>query len=600
VSPVNSDDSSGDALGGAGRPLTRKEIRAREKLLATQGHNVIPPQAFETGPDVPTPATAPAQDSELPQSAPELPDAAPTVHEEAVREEPVHEEAVREEPVHEEAVREEPVREEAVREEPVRQEAVLEEPVHEEPVYEEPVQEDFTQLIPVRDVPVHEAPSRDEPVREDAGHEDVVYASAGGLGYGSSHDAAAHDAGVHDGYAPHPHDEAHHLYDNSGDPQAQPHPEAGYHGDPGEELMAGAARYDKGPSKKVRRRRRFLALVLTLTVFVVAIAVGAQFLKPLLGGDTMADYPGPGTGEVTITIEPGAGTRSVATELQSKKVVANADTFLKEFTASGGALNPGTFSMRQEMKNSDAVDVLLNKGQSKVMYFALSAGLRISESLQAISEGTGIPVQDLKALSDAPAQFGVPAKAKNLEGYLAPGEYRFPLGSSAKDILQKLVGSTQDELKAQGVTDPAKQYDVVTVASIVQAEGGQAEYGDVAGAIYNRLKPNNTETNGLIQSDATVTYGLGIRSFHIDEAQKADKSNPYNTYANQGLPAGPIGSPGKTAIDAAAKPKSNSFLYWVTINLDTKETKFSKTLAEHNGYVAQYNAWCEANPGRCV
>ena len=56
MSPVNSDDSSGDALGGAGRPLTRKEIRAREKLLATQGHNVIPPQAFETGQDDPTPA----------------------------------------------------------------------------------------------------------------------------------------------------------------------------------------------------------------------------------------------------------------------------------------------------------------------------------------------------------------------------------------------------------------------------------------------------------------------------------------------------------------------------------------------------------------
>ncbi|MEY9777043.1 endolytic transglycosylase MltG [Arthrobacter sp. MW3 TE3886] len=580
MSPVNSDDSSGDALGGAGRPLTRKEIRAREKLLATQGHNVIPPQAFETGADVPTPAPAPAQDRELPQSAPELPDAAPTVHEEAVREEPVHEEAAQEEPVHEEAVREEPV--------------------HRETVHEEPAHEDFTQLIPVREVPVHEVPVPDEPVREDVGHEDVVYASAGRLGYEARHDAAVHDAGVHDGYAPHPLDEAHHAYDNSGDPQAQPHPDAEYHGDPGEELIAGAVRHNKGPSKKVRRRRRFLALVLTLTVFVVAIAVGAQFLKPLLGGDTMADYPGPGTGEVTITVEPGAGPRSVATELQSKKVVANADTFLKEFTASGGALNPGTFSMRQEMKNSDAVDVLLNKGQDKVMYFALSAGLRIGESLQAISEGTGISVQELKALSDAPGQFGVPAKAKNLEGYLSPGEYRFPLGSSAKDIMQKLVGNTQAELKAQGVTDPAKQYDVLTVASIVQAEGGQAEYGDVAGAIYNRLKPNNTETNGLIQSDATVTYGLGIRSFHIDEAQKADKSNPYNTYANQGLPAGPIGSPGKTAIDAAAKPKSNNFLYWVTINLDTKETKFSKTLAEHNGYVEQYNAWCEANPGRCV
>jgi UPF0755 protein len=476
--------------------------------------------------------------------------------------------------------------------------AADDEPTREDQSHDGPAREDFTQLIPVHDIPV-----RDIPGHEDVAHEDALYATAGQHGYAASHDAAAHGTGPHDGYAlpAHDvgqHDEAHHAYDDSGDPQA--HPGADYHEEPGPELMAGSIRYDKAPSKKIRRRRRFLALVLTLTVFVVAIAVGAQFLKPLLGGDTMADYPGPGTGEVTITVEPGAGPRSVATELESKKVVANADTFLKEFTASGGALNPGTFSMRQEMKNSDAVDVLLNKDKGKVMYFALSAGLRINESLQAISEGTGISVPELKALSDAPAQFGVPAKAKNLEGYLAPGEYRFPLGSSAKEILQKLVGTTQDELKAQGVTDPAKQYDVVTVASIVQAEGGQAEYGDVAGAIYNRLKANNTETNGLIQSDATVTYGLGIRSFHIDEAQKADKSNPYNTYANQGLPAGPIGSPGKTAIDAAAKPKTNQYLYWVTINLDTKETKFSKTLAEHNGYVEQYNAWCEANPGRCV
>ncbi|MFE4226888.1 endolytic transglycosylase MltG [Arthrobacter sp. NPDC056886] len=576
MSPVNSDDSSGDALSGAGRPLTRKEIRAREKFLATQGHSVIPPQAFETGQDVPTPTP----ERELPQAAPELPDAAPTVHEDAVHEEPVHDE---------------PVHEVAVRDEPVHTEAVHEEPVHDVPADETPAREDFTQMIPVREEPGH----------ADAGHEDAVYATAGQQGYETLHGGAAPGTGPHDGYALQPHDgghhdEAHDVYDDSVEHHAQAHPEAEYHGEPGHELMAGAVRYNKVPSKKVRRRRRFLALVLSLTVFVVAIAVGAQFLKPLLGMDKMADYPGPGTGNVTITVEPGAGPRSVATELESQKVVANADTFLKEFTASGGALNPGTFSMRQEMKNSDAVSVLLNKGQGKVMYFALSAGLRIGESLQAISEGTGISVADLKALSDAPAQFGVPKKAKNLEGYLAPGEYRFPLGSSAKDILQKLVGNTLDELKAQGVTDSAKQYDVVTVASIVQAEGGQAEYGDVAGAIYNRLKPNNTETNGLIQSDATVTYGLGIRSFHIDEAQKADKSNPYNTYANQGLPAGPIGSPGKTAIDAAAKPKSNSYLYWVTINLDTKETKFSKTLAEHNGYVEQYNAWCAANPGRCV
>jgi UPF0755 protein len=545
VSPVNSDDAAGVASGGADRPLTRKEIRAREKVLATQGLDVIPPQAFETGEGTP-PTAAPQAPAEVRPT--ETPD---TVQPEALQPVTVQPVTVRPEaPLPPADAPELPAAAPTVHEEPPHTELMHAAPVHAEPAHTE-----LMQAAPVHAEPVHA---------------DAVHA---GHGY-----EVHHGAEFPEGFAAHPEDEA------------------------GPEPMAGATSIPtaKGSSKKLRRRRRFLTLVLTLTVFVVAVVVGAQFLKPLLGGNTVEDYPGPGTGQVTITVPEGAGPKSVATELQDKNVVANADTFLKEFTASGGALSPGDFTMRLEMKNSDAVAVLLNEDKGKVMYFALSAGLRISESLQAISEGTGIPVAELKALSDAPAQFGVPAKAKNLEGFLAPGEFRFPLGTSAKDIVQTLVTTTMDELKAQGVTDPDKQYDAVTVASIVQAEGGQAEYGDVAGAIYNRLKPSNTETNGLIQSDATVTYGLGIRSFHIDEGQKADKSNPYNTYANTGLPAGPIGSPGKTAIDAAANPKANDYLYWVTINLDTKETKFSKTLAEHNGYVALYNAWCNDNPGRCV
>jgi UPF0755 protein len=353
------------------------------------------------------------------------------------------------------------------------------------------------------------------------------------------------------------------------------------------------------PSKKVRRRRRLLALFLTLAVFVTAVAVGAQFLKPLLGNDKPSDFPGPGSGEVVVTVENGEGTRSVASTLEDQRVVANADTFLAAFTASGGILAPGDYTFKTEMKNSDAVNVLLGQDKTKVIYFALSAGLRIGESLQAISEGSGISIQDLKTLSDQPAQFGLPAKAKNLEGFLAPGEHRYPLVTSAKDILQSLVKTTVDELVSQGITDPAKQYEAVIVASIVQAEGGQAEYGDVAGAIYNRLKPND-QTGGFLQVDSAVTYGLGTKSYNFTDEQRQDKSNPYNTYANPGLPPGPIGSPGKTAIDAAAKPKTNDYLYWVTVNLDTKETKFSKTLAEHNGYVEQYNAWCQANAGRCT
>lgn len=560
MSPVNNDPSN-DAAEDRTRPLTRREIRARERFLETQNQEVLPPPVPVHFEPVAVPKPQPAY---VPDYAPAAPGA--TTHAADFHDDGIHGETVQ------------------------PQEDVQEQPDTAQPE---------VLLQPIDTVQPIDTAQPIDTVQPDVEHYDVAHP-----------DAVEHHTVEHDAL----HDEPVHSYDVAhGDEfhELHAHDEGYEHHDPqfdyevhgghaAHDLMAAATPAPKVPSKKVRRRRRLVALLLTLTVFVAAVAVGAQFLKPLLGMDKVSDYPGPGTGSVTITVAPGSGPKLVATNLQSQHVIADADSFVAAFTAAGGELSPGDFTFKTEMKNSDAVNVLLGKDSSKVMYFALSAGLRIGESLDAIAKGSGIPLSDLKALSDSPAQFGVPAPAKNLEGFLAPGEYRFPLGTSAKDILQKLVTATTDELKAQGVTDPAKQYQTITVASIVQAEGGQADYGNVAGAIYNRLKPGNTETNGLIQSDATVTYGLGTKTFHLTDAQKADKSNPYNTYANVGLPVGPIGSPGKTAIDAAAKPTANNYLYWVTINLDTKETKFSSTLAEHLKYVDQYNAWCAANAGRCV
>ncbi|WP_104044545.1 endolytic transglycosylase MltG [Arthrobacter sp. ZGTC412] len=562
MSPANIDDASGPLDAGAARPLTRKELRARQKTSDTGLQGAVPEQAYETGHDVPPPPSGPpavaspvpsVQEEPAVPAAPQAPPSIQHVHHEERQpaglrpENDLHYDDVHHEDEHRPGV---------------QQEEALHDEVHHD----------------------HAQVSYPEPAI--AGHrhaadthydDDVHYAEGHHFQEGVHHDDALQHEGRYDqGH----YDDARH--------------DTGHH-----EFLPAAAPVVAKPSRKVRRRRRLLALFLTLAVFVTAVAVGAQFLKPLLGNDKPSDYPGPGSGEVMVTVENGEGTRSVASRLEGERVVANSDTFLEEFNASGGVLAPGNYTFKTEMKNSDAVNVLLGKDQEKVIYFALSAGLRINESLQAIAEGSGVSIQDLQALSNQPAQFGLPKTAKNLEGYLAPGEHRYPLGTPAKDILQSLVKITVDELESQGITDPAKQYRAVIVASIVQAEGGQAEYGDVAGAIYNRLKPND-QTSGFLQVDSAVTYGLGTKSYNFTDEQRQDKSNPYNTYANPGLPPGPIGSPGKAAIDAAAKPKSNDFLYWVTINLDTKETKFSRTLAEHNTYVDQYNAWCTANVGRCT
>ncbi|MET3902664.1 endolytic transglycosylase MltG [Paenarthrobacter sp. 4246] len=574
MSPVNNDPSSGTA--GGGMPLTRKELRARERFLATQNQNVVP-----------VPEATPGEAAASADREPELPSPVP-----AVPHAPVAPPVPAAPPV--------PVSKPATPPIPAAQ------PVSSAPVHvDEPPQTSNDEL------PSVETPGDAHSAEPDHGgnhldgaeaHEVEGHHHPGHADFDNTHDVAGHGphADLHEEHhADGLHHEEHHA---DGLHHGEHFVDGLHHEEHHHDLIAPVEQTAsaKAAVKKARRRRRVLALMITLGVFVAAIAIGAQFLKPLLGMDKVTDYPGPGTGSVNITVPEGSGPKAVAVALVENKVVADADAFVKEFLNDGGELSPGEFTFRTEMKNSDAVDVLVNKDASKVMYFALSAGLRINESLEAISKGSGISMQELNALNQAPAQFGIPAKAKSLEGFLAPGEYRFPLGTPAKDIIQKLATTTLDELKSQGITEPGKQYDTVTIASIVQAEGGQADYGNVAGAIYNRLKPNNVETSGLIQSDATVTYGLGKKSFHLTEEEKADKSNTYNTYANVGLPAGPIGSPGKTAIDAAAKPTQNDYMYWVTINLDSKETKFSKTLAEHNVYVEQYNAWCQANPGRCV
>jgi len=353
--------------------------------------------------------------------------------------------------------------------------------------------------------------------------------------------------------------------------------------------------------KRQRRRRRNIALLVVFAVFASALVGVVLLLQNLLGMNELKDYPGPGEGNVTFTVEQGAGPIAIASGLVEEEIVASSDTFIDELAsqAQGREVQPGEYSLQRKMPAAAAAAVLLAEEEG-VHYAAINRTWRQAEVFEALSKGTGIPVSEFEELAKEPTAFGLPEQARNLDGYLFPAEYRFPLEATAEEILTTMVDNTFERLEKDGITDPQQQYEVLTIASIIEAEAGEADYGAVAGAIENRLQPDNTETNGLIQSDATVTYGLGRKGYDITPEEKKDKSNPYNTYAHTGLPAGPINSPGGPAIDAAANPDDVPYYYWVTVNLDTGETKFSETLEEHNAYTKEYLQWCsEQEAGRC-
>jgi UPF0755 protein len=130
------------------------------------------------------------------------------------------------------------------------------------------------------------------------------------------------------------------------------------------------------------------------------------------------------------------------------------------------------------------------------------------------------------------------------------------------------------------------------MAALVQKEARlQADFYKAARVFQNRI-----DQGMLLQSDATVSYGVGGSTVSTSAAERAD-ANRYNTYRYLGLPIGPIGAPGSIAIDAALNPAQGDWLFFCTVNLKTGETVFSETYADHQKAVRQWLAWMRENPG---
>jgi UPF0755 protein len=151
--------------------------------------------------------------------------------------------------------------------------------------------------------------------------------------------------------------------------------------------------------------------------------------------------------------------------------------------------------------------------------------------------------------------------------------------------------TTELDFEAAAEANGLTPLEALTVASIVEREVARPEdRPKVARVIYNRLAQDMR-----LQMDSTVHYASGERGsvWTSDEARASD--SPYNTYKHKGLPPGPIASPGAAALEAAVNPADGDWLFFVAVNLDTGETRFTSTAAEHQQAVDELHAWCEAS-----
>lgn len=359
------------------------------------------------------------------------------------------------------------------------------------------------------------------------------------------------------------------------------------------------------PPREKKSRRGAWGCVSVVVVLLGLMAVGAFALQgPLTQLISATQGPADYTPEEAAEGEPivamiyeGDSGADIARTLLEEDVVKSFDAFYDALLAMSPEpiFQPGAYQMATKLSGTSALTAILDEANKLELTIVVPEGTAAVDVLQIISEGTEIPLTDLQAAAADLSPYGLPAEATTLEGFLFPATYTFAPGITAVDAIGTLVKRQFQALDSAGVA-VEDRWSTIVLASLIQREAGlRDDYYKVSRVFLNRLEPELWDS-GLLQSDATVAYGTG--NTHLvttTDAERADAGNLYNTYVHPGMVVGPISNPGDLAIDAALHPADGSWLFFVTVNLDTGETVFSNTVDEHDAAVVVWQDWMREN-----
>ncbi|MCO6697983.1 MULTISPECIES: endolytic transglycosylase MltG [Streptomyces] len=359
----------------------------------------------------------------------------------------------------------------------------------------------------------------------------------------------------------------------------------------------------RGRGTKGKSRNGVACLVVSLVLLGGGGAVayyGYQFYQDRFG--PAEDYAGDGSGQVVVEVPQGAVGWDIANLLKKHDVVKSGSAFVNAQNAhpQGKSLQPGFYTLRKQMSGKAAVELMLSPKSRNTLI--IPEGRRNAWVYDQIDKRLGVKAGTTEevALKES-TSLGLPKWANNnedikdpLEGFLFPSSYPLAKSMEPADVLKKMVAQAKQEYarydlegsaEKLGLKDPLQ---VVTVASLVQAEGmTHDDFRKMAAVVYNRLQPDNTVTNQKLEFDSTYNYLKGESEIDISIAKIRNDPDPYNTYYHKLLPPGPIGNPGSDAMKAAVDPDTDDWMFFISI--DGKTTQFTKTLADHEALVKEFN-----------
>jgi UPF0755 protein len=333
-----------------------------------------------------------------------------------------------------------------------------------------------------------------------------------------------------------------------------------------------------GPLPPSRNRSSWGKRIAALIAVGIALSMIGLSVLLLRGPDESTDFAGGGSGEVVVVVSAGDTLTEIGQKLAEAGVVLSGESFVNAASVDDRAssIGPGKYTMRAQMNSIEALELMLDPASRADSRLLLPEGLRLEQTVAIAAEATSLPKADFQAVLQTPEALDLPAFAKDRpEGFMFPATYDLTGEETAKSTLRTLVKRFKQASSDVGLEERAADvglspYQVLVVASLVQAEVSPGDFAKAARVIYNRL-----DQDMPLQLDSTVSYALGINDIQLNEDQ-LQTSSPYNTYVRRGLPPRPINSPGEAAMEAALNPAKGKWLYFVSVDPRTNETKFAK------------------------
>lgn len=327
-----------------------------------------------------------------------------------------------------------------------------------------------------------------------------------------------------------------------------------------------------------------LATTASVLLILALAAAVATYLDLVFYADKPANAD---ESEQIIVVDRGQSFDRTVDLLQQHDLIESPVRFrmLARIKGADTRIQAGEYLLTGTMTPNHILKTLI-EGKVRLHRFTVPEGSNLDQIAEIVAEaGFGSAEQFRNTASDPEFIGELGMSVDSLEGYLFPDTYHFPRSADSEDVINTMVRRFQslipESWKERAEELGMSLHEVVTLASIIEKETGTPEERPVISSVFhNRLR------RGMrLQTDPTVIYG--IEDFDGNLTRKhLNTRTAYNTYLIQGLPPGPIASPGLASIEAALFPADTKYLYFVSRKDSTHQ--FSTNLKDHNRAIRKY------------